>query len=267
MSVEQLSSLHSYDTGRASSSWRMHLEVARMAYEKGLYAVAVRNYRSALSTAQEMSVPEQDISAGLLGLAKCYCELRNFCQAETLYKRVLQIDTAALSAQRGAVVTDLNELASLYLKVGRLAEAESLLKQSTVILGSGKTEALTLATTEKNFGQLYCQYGRLAEAEHHLRQALAKCDTGPGRQTKLFAEVLIVLALVVTRKGCYQEAEALIERAIESFEVLTGGEHPELADFLDVAADLFQLENVPAKVGELVDRAKAIRKHIREIDH
>jgi hypothetical protein len=69
------------------------------------------------------------------------------------------------------------------------------------------------------------------------------------------------------KKGCFGQAEELIERAISSFELLTGGQHPELADFLDIAANIFCFEHVQAKADELTARAKSIRNHVKAMDH
>jgi tetratricopeptide (TPR) repeat protein len=265
MSAQPLNSLTGH--GATTPAWRMHIAVGQMAYEKGLYSAAVTNYNSALFAAEDLDLPDKDMSVALVGLAKCYCELGNFTEAESLYKRVLAIDQVTLTAKSAGLATDINDLASLYLKTKRLGEAEALLQKSVAILTAVDPLSVDLAAAEKNLSSVYCQLGRLDEAERLINHALTVCDTKAGRQTRVFAEVLIGLAVVAAKKGNNAEAEVLIERAISSFEVLTGGQHPELADFLDFAADLFRLEGVDSKVIELTSRAKAIRNHVRAMDH
>lgn len=265
MSAETLSNnaLH----GDTAASWRMHLAVAQIAYDKGLYSAAVRNYHSAQAVAESLRLGDADMSVGLVGLAKCLCELGNFEEAERLYERVLDIDQKIGSGQSSTLAEDLNHLAILYLKTNRLGEAESLLKKSAAILTAVDAHSIQLAAAERGLGYIYCQTGKLEEAERITNHALSISDTKAGRQTKVFAETLMVLGLVAAKKGHLSEAEELIERAIASFELLTGGEHPELAKFLDLAANIFSLEKVETKANELTVRAKAIRSHISAMDH
>jgi hypothetical protein len=165
------------------------------------------------------------------------------------------------------VAIDFSDLASLYLRSGRLGEAQELLVKADMLLSEIDPHSLELATVKKNLAYIYCQRDNLKEATVRIKDAQLICDTTSGRQTKVYAEVLIVLALVEAKKGCCEIAEALIETAIASFELLTGGQHPELADFLDIAANFFRMEHVQTKVDQLTARAKEIRKHVREMDH
>lgn len=253
--------------GETASSWRMHIAVAQMAYEKGLFSAAARNFLSAIATAKSLHLPDQDLSIGLVGLAKCYCELGNFKEAESLYSRVLEIDHSTLSAKCNTLAEDLHALAKVYLRTNRLGEAEALLQKAALMLTAVDPHCLQLAAVEKSLAYIYCQQGRLQDADRLINHALALADTRAGRQDKVFAEVLIVLALLEAKKGRMKEAEELIERAIASFELLTGGCHPELAKFLELAAEFFIHENVPSKVVELTNRARAMRMQIKLIDH
>ena len=128
-------------------------------------------------------------------------------------------------------------------------------------------QSINLAAAEKSLGYIYCQAGKLDKAERTMQHALSICDTSAGRQTAVYAEALIVQGLIAVKRNRLTEAEDLIERAIASFELLTGGEHPELAKFLDLAAEIFGSENAQSKVKELTDRAKSIRSRINARDH
>jgi tetratricopeptide (TPR) repeat protein len=255
------------ESKKSTTSLRMHIAAAQMAYQKGLYSTALRNYNFAMMSAEQLGLQDEDLSDGLLGLAKCNCELGNYSRAETLYKRVLGIDQSTLSASCTELAIDLNDLARLYLKTSRFDAAEELLVKAEALLTDSDPHALELAAVKKNRAYICCQRDNLKEAAVLVKDAQLICDTTSGRQTKVYAEVLVVLALVEAKKGCYDQSESLIEKAIASFELLTGGQHPELADFLDIAANLFSMDHVQAKAEQLTARAKEIRKHVREMDH
>src|ERR1019366_2372422 len=105
MSAETLSN-HALN-GDTAASWRMHIAVAQIAYDKGLYSAAVRNYHSALAIAESLKLGDEDMAVGLVGLAKCLCELGNFEEAESLYDRVLDIDQATFTGQSSTLAEDL----------------------------------------------------------------------------------------------------------------------------------------------------------------
>src|SRR5579862_1267345 len=126
MSLQQLNDSNSNSTCGPHCQWETRLEVARLAYENGLYAAASRNYQRVIAEGDGLGLTDQDMSAALLGLAKCYCALGKFAKAEVLYKRLLEIDETAVSSQnwgldktagqRTNLAMDFNDLALLYLK-------------------------------------------------------------------------------------------------------------------------------------------------------
>jgi hypothetical protein len=58
------------------------MAVAGMAYDRGLYSAAGRNYYSALQAAEQLGFSEQQLLPILLGLAMCKCQQSNFCEAD-----------------------------------------------------------------------------------------------------------------------------------------------------------------------------------------
>ncbi|MBU6454598.1 MAG: tetratricopeptide repeat protein [Cyanobacteria bacterium REEB67] len=248
------------------ASWRMHLALARIAYDRGYFSAALKNYTTALHVGARLQLDEWTQSSCFLGLAKCHVELGNFDLAESLYKRVLNLDFANLSKNSFALGDDLTDLAALYLKTSHLSEAEGILKEAIVIFGSSNTSCLGLAEVQKDLAEVYLHRHELDKADATAGLALSLCDSKAGRQKKIYAETLMLLAQIASARGLLPQAEDLTERAIASFEMLTGGEHPELADFLDIAASLWAAQNQEEKCTVCRNRAAAIRKVIRTRD-
>jgi tetratricopeptide (TPR) repeat protein len=262
-------SLLNYSPAHADSlaSWRMHLALARIAYDRGYFSAALKNFNSALRVGSRLQLDEWTQSSCFLGLAKCYVELGNFDMAESLYKTVLNLDFANLSKNSFALGDDLTDLAALYLKTNHLSEAEGILKEAIVIFGSTNTPCLGLAEVQKDLAQVYLHRRQLDKADSTAGLAMSLCDSKAGRQKKIYAETLMLLAQIASARGFVDDAEALTERAIASFEMLTGGEHPELADFLDIAASLWAAQGDEEKCMGCRNRATSIRKYIRDRDH
>lgn len=254
----------------AHSSWKTHMSAARMAYDRGLYVAAARNYDAALQAAEETDLTEEETAHNLLGLALCYCEQGNYSKAEHLYKRVLDIDETHLttSARHVELADSLHDLAVLYKKEGRLHEAESLAHRALVILQANDcAEADLVASTLKDLAQICRDQGQLAPAKDYINQAFAILDTNSHRHTKTFAEILMTMGAIAARESRYSEARQFVEQALQIFEVATGGTHPELADFMESAAGILEQKCSTEKGDTLLQRAQTIRRHLKEIDH
>jgi len=115
------------------------MAVARMAYDRGLYRAAWRNYRTALQAAEQLGFSEQQLLPILLGLIMCLGECGDFCEAEQLYKRVIQIDKATSSADCARLASDLNTLALIYKNAGKIEQAQALLRKSLQLSEKGGT--------------------------------------------------------------------------------------------------------------------------------
>lgn len=253
------------DIEREHALWKTHMAVGRIAYEDGYYSASIRNYLSALASAEILNLVDEYKSQTLLGLARSYVEVGQYSQAEKLYRSVLQMDE--LAANQYDLSIDLNDLAVLYCRTGKDEKAEELLRQSLAIFESaGDADALDLATTLKNLAHVCCKQNRFADSEKYIHKAFTLCDTGALRRTKLAAEIFVVKSLIAAKQGLLAEAEDLIQQAIPILELVTGGEHPQLADFLDLAAEILRKEGLPDQALPLVERANAIRLRVKIID-
>jgi tetratricopeptide (TPR) repeat protein len=100
--------------------------------------------------------------------------IRHGGEAERLYKRALAIDEKVLGPNHPKAATALNNLASLYSKLGRYADAEPLSKRSLSInenvLGLSHPD---VATSLNTLASLYEAQGRYADAEPLYKRSLA----------------------------------------------------------------------------------------------
>jgi tetratricopeptide (TPR) repeat protein len=256
---------HSYE--KQHSIWKMHMEAGGIAEEKGLYSAAIRNYRQALAIAESLNLPDEELSPNLLGLATCYFRVGKYHDAEHLYKRMLEIDEAMLGTGDCDFAMDLNDLAELYQRTGRAVEGERLLHCALDTLKTNSSKKpIEIATTLKNLGRSCYERGDLSDAQHYLLHALALCDTPDGRIVKIYPEVLLCLAKLAARQSNCDHAMELAEQAIGAMDLITGGEHAELAEFLEDAATIFTKAGHESAGKEFKQRAQNMRCHIRQLD-
>lgn len=251
----------------AYSSWQTHMALGRMAYERGLYTAAVRNYRTALKTAEQLELAPDELAENLLGIATCDGKLGLQGEAENLYEKVLELEERISTFENENIAAHLNCLAVIYRQMGRLNEAESVLQNALKAAESKRvSNSTTIAAIAKNLAQISCERGQFDVAEAYLARAVAVCDTRSSRQTMLFAEILLTLTIIAARQCRYDEAGQFIEEAISILEMLTGGVHPDLADLLELAASMIKEDESFGEVGYLAERVNSIRRHVREVD-
>ena len=248
------------------SEWRAHIDAGDLAFERGLFLAAVRNYRKAIAIAQSADLGDECHSCTSLKIAKCYLKLGLLREAETYFKEVLTLDQKSYHAHGTDLAVDMSEAAMLYLKMGRLSAAEDLLLRSVKILEhlSPQTKPL-LAKSLKNLGIVECEIGHLCDAGQCLNRAICLCS-GFKNDDRLYAMILAAMASLALAKEEPSEAKDLIIEAIKKLEMATGGEHPDLAKLLDQAAVVMKQNGLFDEEKQYSARAKSIRKHVRNID-
>lgn len=187
-----------------------------------------------------------DIATAMNNLAAVYVAQDRLGEAEPLYRKALAIRRAdpqepdgvaggplddaaaveqALRAQpndgRPAVATSLNNLATLYHRQGRQADAERLLERAREIEESALPEGHPdRAGTLANLGNLYRERGRPAEAESLLERALTiHKAVHPARHPDIGALLSDLGALHLDRG----EPGAAADRLGEAVAVFTAG--------------------------------------------
>jgi tetratricopeptide (TPR) repeat protein len=147
---------------------------------------------------------------------------------QRLYKRALAIYEQALQYEQEAnkykqevklvqhvLAVTLNNLAELYVKQGRYADAEPLHKRSLAI----KEKALgpndpAVATSLQNLAGLYYKQRRYADAESLYKRSIVIREKTLGAQDPRVTNALNDLAGLYKDQGRYAEAEQLFRRTL-----------------------------------------------------
>jgi CHAT domain-containing protein/tetratricopeptide (TPR) repeat protein len=135
----------------------------------------------------------------------------------------------------------LGNVASLYIVLGNLTEAEALYQRALAIreakLGNGH---LHVAVTLSGLAAVYDAQGKYAEAEIHTKRALAIREAKLPKDSPDIAHSLLNLALLYVKQGKYAESEAHFKRALAIYQAKLGRDDPSIATVLNGLVSLYQ---------------------------
>lgn len=164
-----------------------------------------------------------------------------------------------LGPEHPAVATGLNNLAALYKKQGRHAQAEPLYRRALAIreraFGSAHP---AVAQSLNNLGGLFLAQNRPAEAEPLYRRAAVIVENVYGPDHPATATTLNNLAGSLDLQGDLDRTEPLYRRALTIRENVLGPEHPDLATSLNNLASVQETRGDVASALPLIRRASAI---------
>jgi len=243
------------------AAWERYNLAGILAYQRGDYAEATKQFEAALKEAQDFGEQDPRLATSLNNLAWVYDAQGNYGEAGPLYKRSLAIREKALGPEHPDVAQTLSNLALLYQSQVRYGEAEPLYKRSLAIrekaLGPEHRE---VATSLNNLAALYESQGRYGEAEPLFKRALAIDEKASGPEHPDVALGLNNLAALYDAQGRYAEAEPLCKRALAIKEKALGPEHPQVATSLSDLAALYDAQDRYGEALSFIRKATAIRR-------
>jgi tetratricopeptide (TPR) repeat protein len=171
-----------------------------------------------------------------------------YAAAEQLGRRALEIREGQPEPDLDAIASALNNLAVLYMDLGRNAEAEPLYRRALEIREARNgIDHPTVAGTLGNLAIACMELGRLEEAEQLNLRALAIRERAFTPDHLEVAWSLTGLGVLRRYQCRYAEAESLLRRVAATREAALGSDHP------DVAYILMQLAEVYADAGRAAD--------------
>lgn len=210
-------------------------KMAGVLLKKGDYAKAEELVKEAVKIFQSSSAAKESSEriASYLTLAKLYTTLGLYDEAEDALRKASKYSKRSKS-QGG--VKSAEELASLYLKQGRYAEAERLLDENTLILEKklGATSR-ELITPLNLFGQLYIITGNYTAAEKKIKKAMEVAAINFTENSVKYTECLRLIENLYRELGDYKKAEETDKQILAIQQKVLGNNH------IDVAATLTRM--------------------------
>jgi CHAT domain-containing protein/tetratricopeptide (TPR) repeat protein len=268
-------------------------------YFLGRYSEAEALFKRALALLDKLGAAgTQDQARVMSTLGRVYYELGRYAEAEAIFKRAFVIFEKVLNtyfpnpARRrndraimftADVALSLNDLATLYIDLGRYAEAEPLLKRAIALRESSQgADALELGADLEALGRLYRIVGRNPEAELLLKRGVSisekdrqatitdhesKATLPIGASSPVFGRLFSELTYVYRNLGRYADAEAMAKQAISIYESSLGPKHPMLAKALVGLAGVYLSAQRYDDAEPLARRALAIDESVLGEEH
>jgi tetratricopeptide (TPR) repeat protein len=247
--------------------WAMLEHEALVLSARGRDAEALPLALEAARLAEETLGPEDPaVTRILYNVARIRESQGEYEAAETIRKRILDVEEKALGPTATMLLYPLMNLAGNYMDQKKYAMAEPLYERLMRIQeGFYGRDSLELITPLNALATLYRAQGRLDEAEARLRRALRLWEKTEGPSHPGFATSLENVASLLMVQGRYAEAEPLYRRALGINEAaFENGEPTEpryhaLAASLDKSAALFRKTNRDAQARVLEERVASLR--------
>ena len=184
-------------------------------------------------------------------------------EAEPLLLKVLEVDRACYGEEHFEVATDLSNLALGHKAMGRLDEAERLMRQAVSMSRACSDDLLALTKQLNGLALILMERQGWSEAEELLREALS-LDADHARSR---ARDLHNLALLLSSTGRPAEGEPLIRLSLELAHKVHGDDHPLTARKMHILAWILRDQGQSAQAEPLVRGALEIYERILGPEH
>ena len=233
------------------------------------FEILARLLSSQISIAGRIIDPNYEPTETLSGPSiEMEAQLLRLVQEPAALERELARIATASGNDSDELVTALISAASLFMRLGRFAEAEPLLRRALDILGgSGRGETSQTAFVLRNLGLVLRQNGRLFDAETFFRRALSLHEAHLGHMHPEVATDLLNLASTLQDIDQVEVAEPLVRRALTIHEASLGPDHPAVATDLLALSSLLRATARSAEALPLIRRALAIYEANYGINH
>ncbi|MBW2030869.1 MAG: tetratricopeptide repeat protein [Deltaproteobacteria bacterium] len=188
---------------------------------------APASFKDAIGMLKELPQPTADLADTILYLAM-FLGPTAPKEAETLYKRLIEVRAALLGKDHAEVAEAMTTLAGLYLSQDRLAEAEALYKRALAIHEKAATgDRSLLIGSLYDMGAVYEEQRKYDEAESYYRRAFEISERDYGPQSLDLAPDMAFMAGFYLYHGGYSgsvKAEALYRRLVSIYDKYPGKE-------------------------------------------
>jgi CHAT domain-containing protein/uncharacterized protein HemY len=184
---------------------------------------------------------------------------------DSRYQEVIQLVDASLSQSKNKLGLQIKKAEAL-IRLGKLADAETLLKQLQPSTSQEKNALYYKALIEMNYGALYMNQNRYDLAIKELQQAISDLEQDNRSASLEAAEVLAYLGNVYRSTGKYVQAEEQLQHALTIREEKLPATHELIAaSYNDMGLVYTQLD--VDKAFDYYEKALVIYEKLHGADH
>jgi tetratricopeptide (TPR) repeat protein len=223
---------------------------------------AEMNLKNSIEIIRQIGGEDIFLATPLNNLAIVYREQGNYEQAELTYKQVIDIDKAIYGEDHTETITDLGNLAVVFIAAQRrYEEAESILKK---VIGHFTNEYgvnhPTVINHQGNLSELYRLQGKHENAESVAQANFISTGEMYAKDTIAYADSLNDLGLAYGSNGKHEEARNYFKEALEIYKNLLGNRHHSVARVLNNQGESYRMLGNNDLAKPLLEEALEIRK-------
>ena len=211
---------------------------------------------------------EVGLTDALYDLALLFRKSGRYSEAQRIFERCMELDTAEFGPRSHQVAGDLAELSGMAMRQGQGEEAERLARLSLEIRieinGESHPSAGHSAT---NLGVVLRTLGRYEDAEATFRQALEIYRAAYGGEHPFVGSVLHSLGVTAALQGNLDEAAELFEQSIEITAISRTMDHQLIGETTQKLASVRRDQGRYDEAVALFERALAIQDAALDADH
>jgi TonB family protein len=244
----------------STASYEQHIEAARLAHGRGDRAGIEQALQSAVRTAEGLPDGHLKLVAALIKLGEVKHAAGDSAEAESLFRRALDIGESVLGQDDLGLVPPLTSLGALRISRGAPEEAEPLLTRALAIsertLGRDHPDLVVLLN---DLSRHYLKQSAYGFAEPLLLQ-LYSIKRTKGEDHPEVATVLASLAAVRQALGRHDAAEQLWRRVLDIRERTLAPNHFATATAIEHLAETCAARGKLSEALRLYQRALAMRE-------
>jgi serine/threonine-protein kinase len=214
--------------------------LGRVLEERGAYDQAIPVLDEAVRVAAAQGPVSADLAASLNELASVHFYAGRYQNADTLFRRVLEMHRTLLGERHPSIADDLINLGAVQQDLGYFAETEKLNRQALEInrayFGDDHPQTAHNLTT---LGRVLVSENRMDEGTDLLRQALAIEERAYGTVNRYVASTLNDLGKAALQQNKLDDAEARFSRMVEIYRAIYKDRHYLIGIALSNLASVF----------------------------
>lgn len=238
-----------------------------MAYDSGLFTVAVQHFRKALNLIESKGLPEELKSRTLVDLAKALGSIGQFDEGERLLREALILDQNE-RASGVELIEDYHQLSLLYWRANKQDLSRQAVEKAWQILDNLDDEEVPdelIAKLLKHRSVLAGLAGDYSACEKLINEALDFIADSHelGKFSTIYGDSLMVKIMMLVEVNRFEEAKELYPEAIKVLDVSRGETHVKTLEFIEALSHLTHekgLEKAASYLDSEADRVKAMLK-------
>lgn len=246
--------------------WKSKMAVGRMAYDSGLFTLAVQHFRKALSLIEERSLPSDLTSRTLVDLAKALGSAGQFEEGERLLKEAISSDEHN-NVSLVEVIEDYHQLSLLYWRANRQELANEMVSKAWQMLKQHPKDVPDELTAKllKHRAVLAGLADNFQKAEKLINEALEFIAGSPvlGKFSSIYGDSLAVKIMILIEVNRVEEAKELFAEALKVLDVTRGETHIKTLQMIEALNHLAHEKGMKEEevlLQQELDRIKAMQK-------